>query len=179
MKRIICPNKESAVRKFLLFRFSLMAVLVLCLALPVSAAQTGNGADRPAAAKPVADKPVAAQADRATAVMVDHEGTDTLGAKFAFQLKGTFNTSSLFTLSEKDVPKLKVFITTTAEFPSRPGIASAYSVVWAFSQAEGTLSFLLAREVGLVTAEELDALVAGIAERTDGIAAKYAYLFAK
>lgn len=163
-------------RKISSFCFCLAAVLVLAFAAPAMAVEA---ADKPVAAKPVADKPAAVQADRTTPVMVDHEGTDTLGAKFAFQLKGTFNTSSLFTLTEKDTPKLKVFVTTTAEFPSRPHIASAYSVVWAFSQAEGTLSFLLAREVGLVTAEELDALIARIAERTDGIAAKYSYLFVK
>lgn len=160
-----------------MFLFSL-AVMTLCFAAsPV--ARAASSAAQPVAGAPVADKPVAVQADRTTAVMVEHEGTDTLGAKFAFQLKGAFNTSSLFTLSEKDAPKLKVFITTTAEFPSRPNIASAYSIVWAFSQAEGTLSFLLARDVGLVSAEELDSLVAKTAERTDGFAAKYAYLFTK
>ncbi len=158
--------------------FGMMAVLAAFFAFPVCAAQQEAGAQPPAVA-PVADKPAAAQVDRTTAVMVEHEGTDTLGAKLAFQLKGTFNTSSLFTLTEKDTPKIKVVIASTAEFPSRPSIASVYSVVWAFSQAEGTLSFLLARDVGLVTAEELDGLVASIAERTDGIAAKYAYLFTK
>lgn len=165
-------------KTFHAFCFTLMAALVLCFAAPASAAQPGD-ADRPAAAKPVADKPATAQADRSTPVMVEHDGTDTLGAKLAFQLKGTFNTSSLFTLTEKDTPKLKVFLTTAAEFPSRPHIASAYSVVWAFSQAEGTLSFLLAREVGLVSAEDMDSLITQIAERTDGVSAKYAYLFAK
>lgn len=163
-------------RKFFVICFSLLALLTLCLAAPALPAEPG---DKPAAAKPVADKPAAAQADRSTPVMVEHEGTDTLGAKLAFELKGTFNTSSLFTLTEKDAPKLKVFLSTTAEFPARPNIASAYSVVWAFSQADGTLSFLLAREVGLVSPDELGALIARIAERTDGVAAKYAYLFVK
>lgn len=142
--------------------------------LPAFAAQ----APAPAASKPVADKPAAA-VDRTTPVAVEHEGTDTLGTKYAFALKSAFNASSLFSLSANDAPKLKVFISTVAEFPSRPNIASAYSIVWTFSQAEGTLSFLLAREVGLVTPEELDALVAKTAEHTDGIAAKYGYLFAK
>lgn len=149
-----------------------IAVAALCFAPACLAAES-------APAKPVADKPAVTAADRTTAVMVEHEGTDTLGAKLAFQLKGTFNVSSLFTLTEKDAPKLKVVITTAAEFPSRPHIASVYSVVWAFSQAEGTLSFMLAREVGVVNAEEVDALIAKIAERTDGIAAKYSYLFKK
>ncbi|MCC8193718.1 MAG: hypothetical protein LIP28_03630 [Deltaproteobacteria bacterium] len=163
-------------RKRIVF-FGLVATLGLFAAFPVFAAQSGDA--QPAVANPVADKPAVIQADRTTAVMVEHEGTDTLGAKLAFQLKGTFNTSSLFTLTEKDGPKIKVLLSTTAEFPSRPHIASAYSVTWAFSQADGTLSFLLAREVGLVVPEDLDSLVATLAERTDGMAAKYAYLFAK
>lgn len=165
-------------RKFSLVCFSLLALLALCLAAPTMPAMAAESGDKPVATRPVADKP-AAQADRSTPVMVEHEGTDTLGAKLAFELKGTFNTSSLFTLTEKDAPKLKVFLATTPEFPGRPNIASAYSVVWAFSQADGTLSFLLAREVGLVSADELGALIARIAEQTDGIAAKYAYLFTK
>lgn len=153
--------------------FASIAALMLC------AAPSALAAPQQAAAQPVADKPAAVSVDRTTAVAVEHEGTDTLGAKLAFQLKGAFNTSSLFTLTDKDEAKLKVFLTTTAEFPSRPHIASVYSIVWAFSQADGTLSFLLAREVGVVAAEDIDALVPRLAERTDGIAAKYGYLFSR
>lgn len=155
-----------------------LVLAIMLLGLAVFAAPYAQAANAPSA-KPVADKPAAVKADRSIPVMVEHEGTDTLGAKFAFQLKGAFNVSSLFTLTEKDEPKIKVLISTVAEFPARPSIASAYSVVWAFSQADGTLNFLLFREVGLVTPEELDALVTKVAERTDGVAAKYAYLFAK
>lgn len=158
--------------------FCLAAFFALALALVLAVPALAADAGKPAG-PPIADKPAVTQADRATPVMVEHEGTDTLGAKLAFQLKGTFNTSSLFALTEKDAPKLKVLISTTEEFPSRPHLASAYSVVWVFSQGEGTLSFFLAREVGLVSAEDLNALVTRIASRTDGIAAKYAYLFAK
>jgi hypothetical protein len=150
---------------------------ICCFAAPAAAS---TAAQQPAApAKPVADKPVEKPVDRTTAVAVEHEGTDTLGAKLAFQLKGTFNSSSLFTLTDKDQPKLRLFIATKEEFPSRPHIASVYSLVWAFSQGEGTLNFLLAREVGVVDAGELEALVAKTAEYTDGIAAKYSYLFNK
>ncbi|MDL2209434.1 hypothetical protein LJC26_01330 [Desulfovibrio sp. OttesenSCG-928-O18] len=155
------------------FLFRVVAIVaVFCISPSAFAAQ-------PTVGSPVADKPANVKVDRTTAVMVEHEGTDTLGAKLAFQLKGTFNASSLFTLTEKDAPKLKVLLSTAEEFPSRPNIASIYSLTWAFSQGEGTLSFLLAREVGLITAEELDALILKIAERTDGIAAKYSYLFSK
>ncbi len=156
----------------------LTAMLGCGLAFP-ALARAAEAVPQPGITAPVADKPAAVQADRATAVEVEHEGTDMLGAKLALELKGAFNTSSLFTLTDKDVPKLKVLISSTPEFPSRPSIASAYSIVWVFSQAEGTLSFLLAREVGLVDAGGLDALVVQTAKRTDGIAAKYAYLFAK
>ena len=153
-------------------RSSVLALLfVFALCLPVLAAESPAG-------KPPADKP-APQPERATAVAVEHDGTDTVGAKLAFQLKGAFNTSSLFNLTEKDGPKIKVYLSTTAEFPGRPGLASAYAVVWAFSQADGTLSFLLARDVGLVAADEVDGLVNRLAERTDGVAVKYRYLFSK
>ena len=74
------------------------------------------------AAMPVAnavpDSP-ATVADRSSPVNVEHEGTDTIGAKLAFDLKELFNSSSLFTLSEKDEPKLQVLISTAPEFPGR------------------------------------------------------------
>lgn len=154
-------------------RFALFFSVVSVFLLP---ARTSFAATQPQPARPVADKPAVA-ADRSTTVAVEHEGTDTLGAKLAFQLKGTFNSSSLFSLSEKDEPKIKVLLSTAAEFPSRPNLASVYAAVWVFSQADGTLSFTLARDVGLVTADDLDALVARLTERTDGIAVKYGYLF--
>ncbi len=129
-----------------------------------------------AAPKAVADKP-APHVDRAVQVAVELEGTDSLGARLAFRLKDTFNASSLFVLSEKDAPKIRVLLSTTPEFPSRPSVGSAYSVVWVFSQSEGTLRHYLAREVGVVTAESVEDLVAHIAERTDGISVRYGYLF--
>lgn len=129
-----------------------------------------------AAPKAVADKP-APNVDRAVQVAVELEGTDSLGARLAFRLKDTFNASSLFVLSEKDAPKIRVLLSTTPEFPSRPPVGSAYSVVWVFSQSEGTLRHYLAREVGVVTAESVEDLVAHIAERTDGISVRYGYLF--
>ncbi len=157
-------------------RKSSVFALLFSLFVLLLTAQLALAAAPQQPAKPVADKPASTN-ERSTTVAVEHEGTDTLGSKLAFQLKDGFNKSSLFALSEKDGPKIKVLLSTVAEFPSRPNIASAYAVVWVFSQAEGTLSFTLAREVGLVTAEELDALVAKLAERTDGVAVKYGYLF--
>ncbi len=150
----------------------LLFLFLLAAALPTAAAEPA------AAAKAPADKP-AAQTERTTPISVEHEGADAVGSKLAFQLKGAFNTSSLFTLTERDGPRIKIFLSTVPEFPGRPGLSSAYAVVWTFSQAEGTLSFLLAREVGLLAADEVDALVSRLAEKTDGIAVKYRYLFSK
>lgn len=154
--------------------------VLFCLALAgsLALAPLALAAQPPAAGKTVPDKP-AAVVDRTTPVMVEHEGADTLGAKFAFQLKSLFNSSSLFSLTDKDEPKLKVLIATAEEFPSRPHIASVYSITWTFSQADGTLSFFLAHEVGVTTNEDLDAFVTKVASRADGMAAKYSYLFTK
>ena len=155
----------------------LIAAALLPQFLPLSGI-AGNGLALAAEAAPkaVADKP-APNVDRAVQVAVELEGTDSLGARLAFRLKDTFNASSLFVLSEKDAPKIRVLLSTTPEFPSRPSVGSAYSVVWVFSQSEGTLRHYLAREVGVVTAEGVDDLVAHIAERTDGISVRYGYLF--
>jgi hypothetical protein len=148
-------------------------LLLACIAL--TAAGTPARAAEGAVGGVIADTPAVA-ASRTTAVTVEHEGTDTLGSKLSFEVKGLFNRSSLFTLSEQDEPKLRLLLSTTSEFPARPAIASAYTAVWTFSQGEGTLSFYLAREVGLADADGLDALVAHLAEKTDGIAVKYRYL---
>ena len=159
-------------------RFFLLCIgVAACFAVLVSLSAPCAAAAEPSA-KPLVDRPIPA-ADRTTRVMIVHEGSDVVGTKLAFHLKNVFNTSSLFTLTETKGSRLKVYLSSVAEFPSRPGIASAYSVVWAFSQSEGTLDFLLARDVGLVSPDDVDALVTKIAERTDGLAARYAYLFTK
>lgn len=126
--------------------------------------------------KSLPDKP-AKDVDRTTHIAVEHEGTDSLGSRLSTRLKEQFNASSLFTLNEKDVPKLRLLVSTAPEFTTRPGVGSAYAVVWVFSQSESTLRHYLAREVGVFTAEELEGLVARLVERTDGIAVKYGYLF--
>lgn len=151
----------------------LIVVMIFALSASCLAAETGS--TTPAAAS-LPDLP-ATDADRTTAVAVEYEGTDSIGARLALRLKEHFNTASLFTLTEKDVPKMRVLLSTKAEFPSRPGVGSAYAVVWVFSQSEGTLRHYLAREIGLVTADDVDALALKIVERTDGLGVKYGYLF--
>jgi hypothetical protein len=143
-----------------------------------SAAEAGSAGGKtqqpPAKAQP--DAPAAVES-RSTAVAVIHEGNDSIGARLATRLKEAFNASNLFRLEEKNVPKMRLLLNTAAEFPSRPGVGSAYSVIWIFSQSDDHLSYLLARDLGVLTMDEVDAFAYGMLERTDGIGVKYGYLF--
>ena len=148
-----------------------LALLCLCLvfAAPALAAQAG---------KPLEDKP-APTLDRVTVISVRAEGNDSIGARLATRLKERFNESNLFALNDdeqKDVPKFKLLLNTAPEFPGRPAVGSVYGVCWVFSQGKDYLGFLLAREVGTVNSEDLEALVNKLVERTDGITAKYSSL---
>jgi len=126
-------------------------------------------------AKTQPDVPVADT--RSTTVAVIHEGTDNIGARLAMRLKERFNASNLFKLEEKDQPKMRLLLHTMEEFPSRAGLGSVYSITWVFSQSEGHLAYLLARDVGVLTLEGVDALTDSLVQRTDGIGVKYGYLF--
>ncbi|MDR0466741.1 MAG: hypothetical protein LBH94_05235 [Deltaproteobacteria bacterium] len=159
---------------------SCLLVVALTFSGGAFAAEPGPGAaggktqQQPAKAQP--DTPVKAEA-RNTAVAVIHEGVDSIGARLATRLKEAFNASNLFRLEEKDQPKMRLLLNTLSEFPSRPGAGSVYSITWTFSQSEGHLAYLLARDVGVLTMEEVDALIHRLLERTDGIGVKYGYLF--
>jgi len=157
---------------------SCLLVLALALSGGVFAADAAGAAagkaQPPAKAQP--DAPAKTET-RSTAVAVVHEGVDGIGARLATRLKEAFNASNLFKLEEKDQPKMRLLLNTLAEFPSRPGAGSVYSVTWAFSQSEGHLAYLLARDVGVLTMEDVDALTYKLLERTDGIGVKYDYLF--
>lgn len=152
--------------------FSFLSVLALIL-LCAGAAMAENEAG---AALP--DKP-ASVPDRNVPVSVLHTGEDSIGAKLASELKNAFNTSSLFKLTENDEPKLRLLLKTTPEFPSRPAVGSAYSLVWVFSKSADSLEYLLVHETGVVDMDGIADLAARILERTDGLSVKYAYLFEK
>ncbi len=143
--------------------------LILCLAMPAFAEEK---------ASQIADTP-AKTLDRTTAITIEHEGSDTLGSALYMKLKERFNESNLFSLEDKDMPKFRILLSTVAEFKDRPYVGSAYSVVWVFSQSEGTLRHYISREVGVLTQEDMDALVTKILEKSDGLAVRYAYLFPK
>lgn len=151
------------------------ALALLCL-LCGGSFTTALAAQPEQAGKAQPDKPVKTDA-RVTAVTVIAEGTDSIGAKLVTGLKEAFNQSNLFALNEKDEPKLQLLVTTQPEFPSRPNVGSVYSVCWVFKQGEGYLGFLLGRELGTISSEDIDALVAKLVERSDGIAVKYGNLW--
>jgi hypothetical protein len=170
-------------------RAALLCLSACVLFLPEGAAQAAQqvqqqvqqpqaAAQQTPASKPVADKPEKGL-DRVTVVSVQTEGVDGIGARLGTQLKERFNRSSLFTLAaeEKDAPKLLVMLMTSPEFPGRPNMGSIYSVCWVFSQGRGYLGYLLARDLGTMNYEDVEALTDKLVERTDGIAAKYGNLW--
>jgi hypothetical protein len=178
---------------FFLFRAMRLPFLILVLFLAAQASwaaeapkNTASAGPAGAAANPAADTDSAAQlAARAaikagaTPVEVELEGTDALGAKLAFQLKDLLNSGTLFLLSSQDVPKIRILLATAAEFPSRPEVGSVYSAIWLYYEKPTSFNSYLAREVGVITPAGAEDLAARLAERTAGIAAKYAYIFEK
>lgn len=155
-----------------LFLHILATMLLLALAIPSLPAF----AEEPEK-KPLRDAPQKVATGKSTTVAVEHEGEDTIGARLAFQLKEIFNTSSLFQLTDADKPKLNVLVSTVSEFPSRPEVGSAYAVVWVYSESRGNLQYYLGRQTGVVSEASVADVARVLAERTDGIAVKYGYLF--
>jgi hypothetical protein len=154
--------------------FTLLRVVALSSALVLGLSLSGVALAAEAASVP--DKPTQA-VERRTPIAVEHEGTDSTGARLATCIKEAFNSSNLFLLTEKDSPKIRLLLSTVAEFPSRSGLGSAYAAVWVFSQSEATLRHYLLREVGVITPDEVNDLAAKLKERTDGLAIRYGYLF--
>lgn len=160
---------------------TLMKFLAVLIFIAFSAPCQGAAPEVPAQAPAAPDTP-RIMPDRTTQVSVEVVGSDSLGARFSTRLKERFNQSSLFRLrmdNDKSAPELRLLINTASEFPSRPSVGSVYGVCWVFRENKDYLGFLLAREVGTVNADDMDALVDKLVERTDGIAAKYNYLWNK
>lgn len=149
-------------------------VVALCLVLLMTSGALAEEMGK----KPLKDAPQKV-AVRATAVSVEHEGADTAGTRLAFQLKEVCNASSLFALTDADTPKINILISTVPEFASRPDVGSAYAVVWVFAESKGNLQYYLGRQSGVVSEATASAIAQQLAERTDGIAVKYGYLFSR
>lgn len=155
----------------------ILTLFLLVLACPAFGAAPPPATPQPG--QPVADAP-RQLTDRVTLISVVLDGTDSLGARLSTRLKERFNQSSLFRLNpeaDKDTPELRLLLNTAPEFPGRPSVGSVYGVCWVFSQGKSYLGYLLAREVGTVNSDDMDALVDKLVERTDGIAAKYSNLW--
>lgn len=153
----------------------LLVFACCCLlgAVPVLAAPAAAPAEKTAA---IPDKPTKIS-ERNTPIAVEFEGVDSIGSRLSTRVKEVFNSSNLFQLTDKDTPKIRVLIATRPEFEARPGVGSAYSVVWLFSQSEATLRHFLTRDLGVLTPDEVNDLAAKIVEKTDGLAVRYGYLF--
>ncbi|WP_051258045.1 hypothetical protein [Desulfovibrio cuneatus] len=164
-------------------RARLLSVVLSCLLLaalafasPVLTAETTTKVPPAAEAKSVTADATQPKTP-STPVFVELEGTDTIGAKLSMQLQEMFNSGTLFTLTAKDEPKIRILISTKPEFTSRPGVGSAYSVIWLYHERSTAFTSYLASEVGVVSLDEVPALAMRIAERTTGLAAKYSYIF--
>lgn len=118
-----------------------------------------------------------AKLSRVTSVALEHTGVETLGVKAALALKSALNENSLFELTEEEKPKLKILLFTQTEFPSRPGVGSLYSVIWVYSESSRVFPTFLEQEQGVITAEYLEDIVTEILRKTDGLAARYSYIF--
>ena len=147
--------------------------LGLALLLP---AVPAFAADAPKSDAAIPNKPTRIT-ERNTPVAVEYEGNDSIGSRLATRVKETLNSSNLFSLTDKDTPKIRMLIATVPEFKDRPGVGSAYSVVWVFSQSETILRHFLTKEVGVVTPDEINDLAARLVEETDGLSTRYGYLF--
>lgn len=112
----------------------------------------------------------------ATPVYIEYEGTDTIGANLAFQLRERFNTSSLFLLTDKEQPKFILLLRSEPEFSCRPGAGSVYALTWLYFEKKTTYNSYLQQEVGVVTADSIDSTVTRIVDHTTGIAARYGSL---
>ena len=144
--------------------------LGLALLLPAVPAFAADAPAKTDAAIP--DKPTRIT-ERNTPVAVEYEGNDSIGSRLATRV----NSSNLFSLTDKDTHKIRILIATQPEFKDRPGVGSAYAVVWVFSQSENILCHYLTREVGVVTPDEINGLAAKLVEETDSLATRYGYLF--
>lgn len=148
--------------------------LLVCSLFTASAFAAEN---RTAASVPVSNATSQTIKKNAVPVYVDLQGTDSIGSKLAYQMREKFNSSSQFTLTDKDQPKIIIILGTTPEFAERPAIGSAYSVIWLYYANPKSYNSYLTHEVGVVSPENIEGLVDTLVERTTGVSAKYSYLF--
>lgn len=135
-----------------------------------------DGAPAPAAPAPAA-APVQETKVTGTPVLVEHTGSDILGARLAFALKEILARSAQFRVTAGNEKKLLVLLGTKEEFPGRPGLGSVYTAVFCYSESEATLKYHLDNTGGVVQADGVDDLARLLANRTAEVAARFAYLY--
>ena len=91
--------------------------LGLALLLPAVPAFAADAPAKTDAAIP--DKPTRIT-ERNTPVAVEYEGNDSIGSRLATRVKETLNSSNLFSLTDKDTPKIRILIAT--QRPSGRGL---------------------------------------------------------
>ncbi len=141
-------------------RLSLLTLLALLLSFCFTASAFADDAPR--------------KAERRTPVIVEFEGSDTIGAALFSRLQNELNSTN--PANPQREAKFRILLSTASEFPSRPGVGSVYAVVWTLALSEGSMEYYLVRDLGVVTPDTVDAVVSRIISRTDGVAARYGYL---
>ncbi len=112
--------------------------------------------------------------ERRTPVIVEYEGNDSIGNALFTRLKAAVDSGNPASPSRE--AKFRILLSTTSEFPSRPGVGSIYSAVWTLSMSEGAMEYYLVRDLGVVTPDTLEEVVSRIMGRTEGVSARYGYL---
>ncbi len=110
-------------------------------------------------------------------VTIEYEGQDSLGIRLVLEMKEYMATSKIFRLSSSDEKKIKIYIKTKEEFPSRPGLGSVYCIVWTFSAGKDVLSSYLDGEVGSISYNQVKSIVEVLLSKTDEVISQYSYLF--
>ena len=126
------------------------------------------------AAPAFADDAAPRKTERRTPVVVEFEGADALGVTLFTRLQEQLNKAN--PAAPQREAKFRILLSTTSEFPSRPAVGSVYAAVWTLALSEGSMEYYLVRDLGVVTPDTVDAVVARIISRTDGVAARYGYL---
>ena len=122
----------------------------------------------------LADNEAAQRTERRTPVVVEFEGNDSIGASLFADLQKKISATNPQKPARE--AKFRLLLSTSSEFPSRPGVGSVYAVVWVLALSEGSMEYYLVRDLGIVTPDSINEVADRIISRTDGVAARYGYL---
>ena len=138
-------------------RFAALAALALSLAFSAPAMADGT---------PVKE--------RRTPVLVEFEGVDVIGATLSAKLREELGKANPANPEREAV--FRLMLSSASEFDTRPSAGSVYAVVWSFSPSGGSMEYYLARDMGVVTPDNMDNVIRRLIQRTEGVSARYGYL---